>query len=172
MGWGTTWAPGAKGSFQKAIDPYIPPMFGVHEERANIALHRNQVFPTQEFEGLVTALQAAKLDEGPVVVVREHELVDNEWWGIRGGRRVRVCWVYLERSPRFEAALPRMTARALELGNSGVRAGPFKDFPNYQTIGANPLSLVRFEPGQVRLLASYCAWSVLERRELFESVLA
>ena len=160
-----------EGSYQPHIDPYIPPMFGVHEPRNAIALHRNQVFETEEFGALVNTLQAAKLDERPVIAVREHRTVDNPWWGIRGGRKVRVCWVYLDRTPAFEAALPQATQAALALGRGKLRGGPFVDFPNYKTIGANRLSLVRFTPEQIRLLANYCSWVVLQERELFESLL-
>ena len=164
------WNPG-EGSYQPHIDPYLPPLFGVHEDRAAIALQRNQVFPREEFDGFVAALQAAKLDEGPTIVVCEHRVVDNAWWGIRGDRSVRICWVYLDRVPRFEARLPRATAAAIELGNKRVASGPLQKFPNYETIGANRFSLVRFTPGQVRLLANLCAWTVLDQRALFESLL-
>ena len=165
------WAPG-EGSYQDHIDPYIPPLFGVHEERAAITTRHNQVFPSAEFPELVNALQAAKLDDKPVIAVREHEVLDNPWWGIRGGRKVRIAWVYLDRVPGFEARLPKTTAALVQSGNASISAGPFQGFPNYKTIGANNLSLVRLEPDQVRLLANFCTWVVLDQRETFERLLA
>ncbi|PRP89877.1 Patatin-like phospholipase [Enhygromyxa salina] len=164
------WTPG-HGSYQPHIDPYLPPLFGVHEERASIRLDRNQVFPSAEFAELVADLQAAKRGGGPVIAVREHEVLDNAWWGIRGARKVRVAWVYLDRVARFEALLPKSTQAAVEAGNARIAVGPCQRFPNYETIGANALSLVRFTPLQVRLLANLCTWTVLDQRELFEELL-
>ena len=163
------WTPG-EGSYQPHIDPYLPPLFGVHEQRKSIALERNQVFPREELAGLVIALQAAKIAGDPLIAVREHQVLDNEWWGIRGGRKVRIAWIYLDRVARFEERLPGRTQHAIELGNGPVAAGPLPGFPNYETIGANRFSLVRLEPAQIRLLTNLCAWTILDQRDLFEGL--
>lgn len=158
-------------SYKDHIDAYLPALFGVCEDQDGLALGRNQVFPTSELGELVAALQAAKRAGDPLVVVREHELLDNEWWRIRGGRKLRVAWVYLERVARFEAQLPAETARAIVDGHRKLRVGPCKRFPNYETIGANFGDLVRLTPYQVKLLTGLCSWMVLDQRELFESLL-
>lgn len=163
------WTPG-DGSYQPHIDPYLPPLFGIHEPVSAIATHNNQVFPTEEFADLVIALQAAKIAEDPLIAVREHRVLDNAWWGIRGGRTVRVAWVYLDRVPRFEALLPSRTAAYIGLGNT-ISTGPFQEFPNYETIGANLFSITRLNPGQVRLLTNLCSWMVLDQRKVFEDLL-
>ncbi|MEZ4294579.1 MAG: patatin-like phospholipase family protein [Polyangiaceae bacterium] len=167
---GLDWTPG-EGSYQGQIDAYLPPLFGVHEPQPAIALQRNQVFPREELGSLVSALQDAKRAGGPVMAVREHEVLDNEWLGIRGGRKVRVAWMLLDRVPRFEERLPPQTRAMIGLGNQSAGAGPFGEFPNYKTIGANPWSLVRLEPEQIRLLAALCSWSVMDQRRVLGELL-
>lgn len=164
------WGPGSD-AYKGHIDAYLPPLFGVHEQQKGIALHHNQVFPREELAELVTALQATKRGGGPLIAVREHKVLDNAWWGIRGGRSVRIAWVYLDRVPRFEADLPARTAQVIKLGQKHVLGGPFQEFPNYATMGQNALSLVRLTPAQVRLLANLCSWVVLDQRAAFESLL-
>lgn len=155
----------------KRIDVYLPALFGVQEPQTGLELARNQVFPSSEYAELVLALQAAKRAGDPLVVVREHELLDNRWWGIRGGRKVRVAWVYLDRVARFEAELPDDTARAIRAGHRRPRLGPCRGFPNYDTVDENFLDLVQLTPYQVRLLTQLCSWTVLDQRALFEELL-
>jgi hypothetical protein len=164
------WTPDM-GSYASRIDAFLPPLFGIREPNRSLALQRGQVFPTEEFADLLGALQASKRAGDPLVAVREHRVLDNEWWGIRGGRTVRVAWVYLDRVRRFEELLPEHTAKVIGVGNLRLGAGPFENFPNYKTIGANRRSLIRLEPAQIRLLAGLCTWSVLDRREVFEELL-
>jgi hypothetical protein len=159
-----------QGSYKKHIDHYLPPYFGVYEETPGLALMHNQVFPTADFAELVTALQVAKRAGEPVVVVREHELLANDWWRIRGGRKVRVAWVYLDRVARFEAQLPADTARAIKMGNLKPQLGPCQGFPNYATIDQNFLGLVQLTPYQVRLSTQLMSWIVLDQREVFEGL--
>jgi hypothetical protein len=156
-----------KDSYKKRVDDYLPPLFGVLENSPGLGLERNQVFPTSEYAELITALQAAKRAGDPLVVVREHELLENEWWRIHGGRKLRVVWVYLDRVARFEAQLPEETAHAIKMGNHRPRLGPCKGFPNYDTIDENFLELVQLTPYQVRLLTQLQSWVVLDRREVF-----
>lgn len=153
------------------IDAYLPPLFGVHEHNRGLVLDRNQVFPTAELDELVRALQAAKRAGDPLIVVREHELLDNPWWRIRGGRKVRVVWIYLDRAARFEARLPQETAKAIAAGHRWPRFGPCHRFPNYDTIDQNLFELVQLTPYQVRLLTELCSWMILDQRELFGALL-
>jgi hypothetical protein len=159
-----------QGSYKKRIDDWLPPLFGVCEDHEGLALARNQVFPSEELGELVAALQAAKRAGGPSVVMREHQLLDNAWWRIRGGRKLKVAWVYLDRVARFESLLPRETARAIRSGNRRPGLGPCQGFPNYDTIDQNFFELVQLTPYQVRLLTQLCSWIVLDQRELFESL--
>jgi hypothetical protein len=165
------YAPG-QGSYDKRIDNYLPPLFGVCEDSEGLQLARNQVFPSEELGELVAALQTAKRAGGPLVVVREHQLLDNPWWRIHGGRKLKVAWVYLDRVPRFESLLPRDTARAIRSGNRRPQLGPCQGFPNYDTIDEKFLELVQLTPYQVRLLTQLCSWIVLDQRELFEQLFA
>ncbi|HLT34776.1 MAG TPA: patatin-like phospholipase family protein [Enhygromyxa sp.] len=155
-----------QGSSKDRVDTYLPPLFGIGVEQDGLVLGRNQVFPTEEFAELVAALQAAKRAGDPLVVVREHQLLDNAWWRIRGGRKLRVAWVYLDRAARFEAELPDDTARAIRAGHRWPRIGPCQRFPNYDTIDQNFLELVQLTPYQIRLLTQFCSWVVLERRDV------
>ncbi len=166
------WDPSCGGSYREKIDDYLPPLFGVSEEVDAIATHRNQVFPTEELAPVVRALQEAKRRGDPLIAVGEHRVLDNEWWGVRGGRHVRVAWVYLDRVPRFEQRLPSKTRTLVNMGNLPVKVpGPFQGFPNYATISANAFSITRLRPEQARLLTEFTSWVVLDQRQTFESLL-
>ncbi len=160
-----------EGSYRDRIDAFLPPLFGVCEDQDGLALAYNQVFPTGDLTELVAELQAAKRRGDPLVSVREHELLDNPWWRIRGGRKIEVAWVYLDRVPRFEARLPADTQRAIEAGHRMVRTGPCRKFPHYDTMGANFGDLIRLTPYQVKLLTGLCSWLVLDQHEVFERLL-
>lgn len=163
------WHP-REGNAPRHMDCCIPALFGINEvEVPGMQLRFNQAFPREDFDELLADLQAAKREGEPLVVTREHELLDNPFWGIHGGRTVRVTWVYLERCTRFEAQLPRRTRAWLNVADR-VDIGPLDDFPHYPTLGANLLSITRLEPEQVRLLTNYCAWLVIDQRATFESI--
>ena len=155
------------------LDAYLAPLFGFRVDQVGVFTERNQVFRPGDFVTVVRALQAARSAGGPVVAVTELELLDNAWWGIEGGRTVRIAWLYLERSPDFEALVPADVAKQIERGNSNLPAlakGPLRDFPNYATANQNGPDLTQLTDAQARLLSDYTCWSVMQAREQLEAL--
>ncbi len=134
---------------------------------------RNQVFARSDFTGVVGALQAAKKAGKAVMTTTELVTRDNDWWGLAGGGRVRVCWVYLERVADWENELDHSIRNKIRRGNhSWLAHGPFHAFPNYATAGDNFLDLVELTAEQVNLLADLTCWGVTENAAVFRDVLA
>jgi hypothetical protein len=155
------------------LDAYLAPLFGFQVDQLGVFTGRNQVFRPADFVTVVRALQAARSSGGPTVAVTDLELLPNPWWGIEGGRTVRIAWLYLERSSDFEAALPSDTRAQVERGNSNrpaVAKGPLRDFPHYATANQNGPDLTQLTDTQARLLSDYTCWAVMQAREQLESL--
>jgi hypothetical protein len=119
----------------------------------------NAVFPPADLPRLACALQDAVAAGGGGVVTLEHVTVPNSWWGIAGGRRVSVTWVYLSAAPQWAALLPAETAARLAPAGGDDLLGPA--FPHYGTL---ELALA---PRQVNLLHSLCDWTVRRHAQQF-----
>jgi Patatin-like phospholipase len=165
------------------IDYNLTTLFGYTGRTAPPMLH-NQVFPQSEFAALVTALQSAKRNAGPVMATCVHTLAANSWWGVEGAGTVTILWVYNDRVPAWESLLPSTTfldqhlgettlAAAIAAGNGTTPAGPLPHFPNYLTVDEDKLALDALTPLQVNLLAELSCWNVVNdgSAALFRSVL-
>ena len=156
------------------MDSYLPPLFGYPIASTGTNTSHNTVFDQESFQQDVTGLQAAKSAHKPDIATTELAVRENEWWGIPGGGRVRVTWVYLDRMPSWESLLPRDIQKNIEHGNhSWLFHGPFLDFPNYKTTGEDGLlSLVELTPQQVNLLADLTCWGVMQNDKPMSDLLA
>ena len=79
------------------------------------------------------ALQdAAAAGEGAVVTY-EHTTVDNEWWGINAGMKVKVTWVYLSRVLNWEKELPAEVQKHLNKNQEdpSLKAPLFSKFSSF-----------------------------------------
>ncbi|MEM8931884.1 MAG: hypothetical protein AAGE94_11960 [Acidobacteriota bacterium] len=147
------------------VDSCLPPLFGYQPwteadgylpyEGASVArdaavFRFNQVFPRTAFPDLLRGLTEST-DGGrrPALFRQQLDVVDNPWFGVRGGRRVTVLWFNLQPVADWRDALAP-DVRAL------LDTEPFADFPNYPT-DESPLS-----PHQINLLAQLTAWSLGE----------
>lgn len=159
--------------------PYTPPsiteldgnlctLFGLLPlDRSQPPTPNNQVFRTDEFPGVVKALQQAQIDGGPAIVTTRHEVQDNEWWGVKGGWDVEVCWYYLERVPAWEDDLEPGVRAIVEAGNRAAPTDkvPYWGFPNYKTMfQGGKLAIIAMRPGEANLLADFCAWTTTSAR--------
>jgi hypothetical protein len=159
---------------KKAIDTYLPPLFGLRDPSTGTATQNNQVFATSDYAKVVRELQAAKRSGGAVMAVTKLTTVANSWWGVAAGHEVQVCWMYLDRSAKWEASLGSRRVRwNIRRGNScKLFAGPFKHFPHYRTIMEIPLELIELTDAQVRLLADLSCWCVTSNAERFKQLFA
>lgn len=112
----------------------------------------NQVFSDAhgEFAQLREQL-AHKLDRRePCVVLQELEVVDNPYFAVKGGRRIRVLWSILGRCDRWEQLLDRDIRLLLD-----------RSFPNLPTLRTS------LPTATVSLLAHYAGWMLgVHRREV------
>ncbi|MBN1532815.1 MAG: patatin-like phospholipase family protein [Spirochaetes bacterium] len=118
----------------------------------------NVVFAGQEKEymELVYALKV-KLDAGlPPVVTGEYEVTPQPHYGIPGGGRVKVMWVYNGRVRGWTERLPADLRFAVARGDYGAR------FPNYRTFMENFPAVIDLKPEQVNLLAHLSSYNVME----------
>ena len=89
-----------------------------------------------------------------------------------GNWPVNICWVYLDRAPKWEIQLPGPIRQEIEDGNQGILShGRFKDFPNYATFGENPGQIIRLTPPQVNLMADLACWIVMQHEQELEQFL-
>ncbi len=153
------------------IDPSLGPLFGWSVPVKGTATQNNQVFAQEQWSTLVSGLLAAKATGGPVAATTDLEVVDNAWWGIRGGWTVRIHWVVLDRAPAWEELLVAPLRKEIDRGHTArLFHGPFRDFPNYKTMGENFLELLQLTPEQVNLLAEMTCWSVLAQKREIEAL--
>lgn len=150
-----------------SIDPFLAPLFGAPSDR----FPHNRVFPEAEFETLVAGLQAARRAGRSVTTTLTHRVVANDRWGVPGGWETRICWVYNERVPEWQARLPADLRRQVEAGQSEHTEGRFAHFPHYRTRGQNPGCLIRLTPEQVSLLAHLGCWNVTANADTLRDLL-
>ena len=109
----------------------------------------NQVFPSEDFPELVRGLWAASHGlQRPALFEQTLETVDNETFGIRGGRKVKVLWYYLDKTQDWLDQLSD-NVRGL-LDDKGYESFPC--FPTSQGLDAT----------QINLLAHLTSWCVAD----------
>jgi hypothetical protein len=163
-----------------AVDDAIPPLFGfqpfdsvrgyvpytneplVHD--ANSVFRNNQIFPSTQFFPLIDALwvRSAGNTRSPIVL-QDLVTVKKPWFGVAGGRSVKVLWVYLQSTTAWSDQLSRQRAFPWEdsVWEYQQKQASNEDFPNYGTFST------QLEPRQVNLLANLTAWTVMNAKEEF-----
>ncbi|KAG8462875.1 hypothetical protein KFE25_001648 [Diacronema lutheri] len=121
------------------LDGQLPAYFGVRATSCEHLLHslkHVQVFAPADFWRLMRAVREKLVDGDYPIVEMEHNVLANPFWGIKGGYKVRVCWVVLQRVPRWEARLPDALRASVER-DCAAGTGEFRNFPNYSVYGQN-----------------------------------
>ncbi len=159
--------------FIAVVDEDIPPLFGfqpfqegkgyqpfppLNEDPHNSGSQRrfSQVFKSSDMNALLSGLVDAmgSDDTGQCAIFYQQglEIQPNSWWQIKGGRKINVLWVYMNRSQAWVDQLQPDVAPLVSQDN----------FPHYPT----------FEPHlaaqQVNLLAHYTSWVVLKNKKSIE----
>ncbi len=137
-------------------------------------------------QGLVAAKKREKAGPGEwagVTSLNTLRTVANIHWGLPGGRRLEVLWVYLDRVKEWEALLPATPdpkprydwggpwtfEKYIEYGNglgsenyTGFHYEPVSYFPTYSLTNENNYTLPDFKltPFQVNLMANLTWWVV------------
>lgn len=151
-----------------SLDGGIAPYFGVlPADRSQPPTPNNQVFRKQDLATVVRALQRAKGSGAPqeAIAVTDLEVQDNDWWGVEGGWKAKVCWVYLDRAARWESELDGEMRGLVEAANlAGPKEkAPFWGFPNYKTMfQGGKLQIIAMSVPEANLLADYTAWTATQ----------
>jgi hypothetical protein len=169
-------------TYESDVDSELPGLFGIpvysHSLFSNgLEPDYNHVFPSADYAGVVTALQAQLKSGQPMVHQATHVLQENQFWGLPGGGTVDVLYVYLGKVEAWQSQITDKVVRdELKLGDLGM----FPHFPNYKTIDENivptigehlpsPWGLTELTPQQVNLLADLTCWVVRNSGGAFKS---
>lgn len=150
---------------QIEIDSQFPPLFGYQPYQKGIGYklyagdvapespeYRNsQVFAADAFPELLIGLWAASgnadkpgSDATGANYTQSLTTLANDWFGVAGGRQVRVLWICLNMIGMWADAL-----------SPSVRAALPKDFPGYSTFDT------QLNSTQVNLLSQLTCWNVM-----------
>jgi hypothetical protein len=140
------------------INRAIPPVFGLGPVRTP-----NAVFSPGKFLDLVEGLQAAKMAGGSLLFKDTYRVQDNAFHGIQGGWDVEILWVYNDRVPAWESALPAAI-------RDQIGQGSLERFPHYKTMGENKPSIIDLRPEQALLLAHLSCWNITANEDVFKSM--
>jgi hypothetical protein len=163
------------------IDQMIPPLFGMQpfnektgtyepypgDPELGADFQNNCVFnlggPSGKnmfldlLEGLWIASGSNQYN-GPAIYKQTLTTVENQWFGVKGGRTVTVLWVYLEYNSAWHSSIKDPLVRA-EV--DVLKA--FKTFPHYSTLDTE------LDAREINLLANLTAWTIQSNASLFES---
>jgi hypothetical protein len=146
----------------------IPPLFGYqpYNPQKGYVLYKgdpnpvfpqgknSQVFDSGAFAEVVKGLWQANgsgSNTGSAIYRQTLEVLDNTWFGIRGGRTVNVLWVCPNRDQSwFDRLSPDVQALLAPFGDPTT--GDY--FPHYSTLDTD-LTAIR-----VNLLAQYTSWMI------------
>eukprot|EP00930_Biecheleria_cincta_P030814 TRINITY_DN21359_c0_g1_i2.p1 TRINITY_DN21359_c0_g1~~TRINITY_DN21359_c0_g1_i2.p1 ORF type:complete len:834 (-),score=140.58 TRINITY_DN21359_c0_g1_i2:60-2390(-) len=121
-----------------------------------VAVKNNQVFDKVEYQPLLCLFYQLKKAGKPMTVVKNLQVRENKWWGIKGGYVAEVLFVMLDKVEEFNNQLPADTQKALKLGP----AGGLYPFPGFKTILQNAGELTAYTPRQLNLLSAQAEYMV------------
>lgn len=164
-----SWDPADGDVRYEDIDDTIPNYFGIDPDKptSEYVYGRDHVFERDQFVPFVKAMQASADAGNGIVVTQELRLVDNPFWGIRGGRSVNVTWLYLSRAFNWEAQLPEFLRPVVVPSGPNTtenvidKSSPYPMFPNI------PTSVLGLSKAQANLLAFQVGWVVQNNAEQF-----
>jgi len=160
------------------IAPMVTDKFGFpYEDKSGSYYTHNQVFPKEDIGNVMCGLQKLMKAGKPLVYKSKHKIVQNDWWGIKGGREFTLMIVYLEQCTEFEKQLPESTRQALGPANSANRtwktSGEFARFPQYKTTSQTEekTEITRLTNREVNLLAAQSEYAVRSNEDLFREMI-
>lgn len=136
----------------KKIDHTLAGKFGF-AYRSNdflYAVKNDQVFASADLQPIVCEMQQLKQAGKPQNIRRQLEVLENSWWGIKGGWTVDILFVMLDEVEEFTDQLPDDTKKALKQG----LAGGLQHFPCFHTVLQNAGEMTEYRPRQTNLLAA------------------
>ena len=154
------------------IGSNIPPLFGYQPYQEgegyrlfagdpapeSVEMSHNRLFPAKDFAGLLIGLwnnsgnaSLPGSNQHPALCRQTLDLLPNHWFGIQGGRKIELLWVYNNRVRDWYQLLD---VKVQQLLGDFDNPESFHDFPNYSTINTD------LSATEINLLASLSAWVV------------
>jgi len=154
------------------VDGALPPLFGYqpYQSGAGYVLYKgaqnptfpmgmnSQVFASSKFQEVLDGLWqasggAASLNANPALFKQTLTVLDNPWFGVRGGgvRTVNVLWVYTN---RVQAWYDLLSPSVQSILGDPTDPTSFHSFPHYGTLDTDLTAT------EINLLASLTAWTV------------
>ena len=138
-------------------DPYagsLEPLFRAvtdkHDGRAKFMT--NKVFGDDgKFDALIAGLKAKQLAKQTLIHCDTYSVHPNPNYGIQGGNKVNVCWIYNEDVPKWSCAL---SSKLQDL------VGGLRRFPHYRTFFQNRPMVIDLSIEEVNALAHLSCWNV------------
>jgi hypothetical protein len=131
----------------------------LREDLLNPEFMHNQVFPSEKFQEMLTAIWQATgsgKNQGAANYLQSLTTVPNEWFGVAGNRSVKVLWVYNNFIGDWFGKLQPDVQKVVE----GI-----PDFPGYSVFDTE------LSKPQINLLANMTAWNLIEGSpDLFQSL--
>lgn len=173
--------------FGKLSDNYVRTTYGF--THVDGPLYENQVFAPEGYNRMLRDFQEDYKGGRPYFHCGEYRVLRNDFWKIKGGYTVKICWFMLgpaklqasgqhpaglaphqkEANERVQLEwireLPHSTRLVFDPtyhpGDPRPReAAAFKTFPLYATFMANRNRVIDLDPAQVNALSQYTSWSV------------
>ncbi|MGB0388775.1 MAG: hypothetical protein ACPGWR_28480 [Ardenticatenaceae bacterium] len=160
----------------QGIASQVSRLFGFPPPQVIYNKQNTQVFPSEQFEPLATALKAARQKGDLAVYVDSYEIVQPNFFDIPsypGDGKVTVVWFYNDLNENWRNKLsPDVQA----LLNSSDPTNRMDNFPHFRTIGQNQTDdgipeLLHYSPQQVNLLAHMWCYNIMhEAKDLLLSL--
>jgi hypothetical protein len=114
-----------------------------------------QIFESSSWDSFSQQFIDTTQSGGPCYARAQLQVLPNSQNGIIGNYIVDLLVISLQPSTTFNALVPTDISDTFD-----DTKGPFPNFPNYATIGADILKLIQLTPSQINLLQCYTYWSI------------
>lgn len=145
------------------MDSDVLGYFGLGKDLRPIDQHFRKVFDTSDHELMCQSFQEAFSNGDPLVHEGEHRVLENSYFGIKGGKTVKIFWIYNDRSKNWENEIKGDFGEKIR-GRIGSSGG-LRNFPNFKTFGENFLKVIDMKTEQATLLSNYTTWVVKHNEE-------
>lgn len=135
--------------------------------RTRIDYEMNHVFEDLDgsnYRRLAESLYVKRIHGQSTMHEDEYTVLNNDFYGIKGGWKVRVLWVYNDVYKEFEDSLSPLLHEFLQLRRSG---SDFVRYPHYKTAGENLKAIAALKSEQINLLSFQHTFNILNNQKLF-----
>lgn len=129
-------------------------LYAGDDDPSHVVYRNNQVFPSSSFAAVLQGLWAASTNDAgdagvrPAVFSSRLSVLDNEWFGVRGGREITVVWVYNNFVSQWQKLLSsEVSAEVSKLVDT-------VNFPHYSTIRTH------LSAQEINLMSNLNAWVI------------